>query len=146
MNPIYILLVEDNEGDILLIEEAFEQAGAMAKLNIVKNGKDAIDFLKHEGNFKNSEVPDLILLDINLPKKNGHEVLKYIKENKDLKHIPTIMLTTSSNQKDINKAYENYASCYITKPVEVTEYIKMIQLMHNFWVCTAKLPESHENR
>ena len=140
MKPIHILLVEDNEGDILLTTEAFEDAKILVTLSVVKDGKEAIDFVNKQGHYGTAALPDLVLLDVNLPRKNGHEVLKYIKENESLKHMPVIMLTTSSSPKDINLSYNNYANCYITKPVEVNDFIKVIATIENFWISIVKLP------
>lgn len=140
MTQVHILLVEDNEGDILLTTEAFEEAKILITLSIVRDGKEAIDFLDKEGKYSNADMPDMLLLDVNLPKKNGHEVLQYIKGNESLKHIPVIMLTTSSSPKDINLSYSNYASCFITKPVDVNEFIKVIATIENFWISIVKLP------
>ena len=135
-----ILLVEDNEGDILLTKEALEDAKLFIKLSVVKDGKEAIDFTGKQGKYPDVEMPDLMLLDVNLPKKNGHEVLKYIKGNENLKHIPVIMLTTSSSEKDINLSYNNYANCYITKPVEVNDFLAVVATIENFWISIVKLP------
>jgi CheY-like chemotaxis protein len=140
MRPIHILLVEDNEGDILLTTEALEDAKIMIKLSVAKDGKEAIDFVSQQGKYTDADVPDLLLLDINLPKKNGHEVLKYIKENENLKHIPVIMLTTSSSERDINASYNSYANCYITKPVEVNDFLTVVSTIENFWISIVKLP------
>lgn len=139
-NLIHILLVEDNEGDILLTKEAFEDAKIINELSVVRDGKEAIDFLSKVGKYANVTTPNLILLDINLPKKNGHEVLNFIKENDDIKHIPVIMLTTSSSDKDINKSYESYANCYITKPVEVEDFLEIVSKIEDFWISIVKLP------
>src|SRR5882672_6253573 len=114
MEPIHILLVEDNEGDILLTKEALEDAKLVNKLTVVRDGRQAVDLLINQKNSKIDQMPDLILLDINLPRKNGHEVLKYIKEDDRLRHIPVIMLTTSSSEKDIDLSYNNYANCFVT--------------------------------
>jgi chemotaxis family two-component system response regulator Rcp1 len=140
MTPIHILLVEDNEGDILLTKEAFEDAKIVVKLSIVKDGKEAIDFIDRNGKYAGETLPDLLLLDVNLPKKNGHEVLKYIKGKDSLKQIPVIMLTTSSTELDINLSYNNYANCYITKPVEVNDFLAIIATIENFWISIVKLP------
>lgn len=140
MKAIHILLVEDNEGDILLTKEALEDAKIYVKLSIAKDGKEAMDFINKQGKYIDAELPDLLLLDVNLPKKNGHEVLKYIKNNENLKHIPVIMLTTSSSEKDINLAYHNYVSCYITKPVDVNDFLGVVTTIENFWVSIVKLP------
>ena len=136
---IHILLVEDNDGDVLLTREAFEDAQVITKLSIAKDGQEAIDFLNKPDNTE-EKFPDLILLDINLPKVNGFEVLKYIKEGPRWKHIPVIMLTTSSAQKDIDKAYNGYANCYITKPVDVNDFLRVITTIESFWISIAKLP------
>lgn len=140
MKSIHVLLVEDNEGDILLTMEALEEGKLVNKISIARDGKEAIDFLEKDGRFVTESAPDLILLDVNLPKKNGHEVLQHIKTSDILKHIPVIMLTTSSSHKDINTSYVNHANCYITKPVEVEEFFKVVIQIENFWVNIVKLP------
>jgi CheY-like chemotaxis protein len=140
METIHILLVEDNEGDILLTREALEEAKILTRLSVTKDGKEAIDFLTRQGKYPDAQLPDLLLLDVNLPKKNGHEVLQYIKGDDNLKHIPVIMLTTSSSERDINLSYNNYANCYITKPVEVNEFLQVVATIENFWISIVKLP------
>lgn len=140
MKPVKILLVEDNEGDIMLTKEALEDAKILIELKVLKDGKSAIDFLNKTDQYANEETPDLLLLDVNLPKKNGLEVLQYIKGNDILKHIPVIMLTTSSSESDINKSYNNYANCYITKPVEVNDFLAIVTTIENFWISIVKLP------
>jgi CheY-like chemotaxis protein len=140
MHAIHTLLVEDNEGDILLTKEAFEDAKLLTRLSVVRDGKEAVDFLNKHGAFKEVETPDLLLLDVNLPKKNGHEVLKFIKEDENLKHIPVIMFTTSSSEKDINLSYQNHANCYITKPVDVNDFLSVITKVENFWISVVNLP------
>ena len=140
MKPIHILLVEDNDGDILLIEEAFEEAKVANNISVAKDGEKAIRFLNKKGEFKSAETPDLVILDINLPRKNGHEVLQYIKENENLKQIPVIMLTTSSSERDIIKSYKHHANCYITKPVDVEDFIKAVLKIENFWISLVQLP------
>lgn len=142
MKPIHILLVEDNEGDIVLTTEAFESAKIMNQLSIVKDGKEAIDFLTKQGNYTNASLPDLMLLDVNLPKKNGHEVLQFIKTNDDLKQLPVVMLTTSSSENDVLKAYKNYVNCYITKPVEIDMFMDVISKIENFWISIVHLPKT----
>ncbi|QOJ28630.1 MAG: response regulator [Ignavibacteriales bacterium] len=133
MQPKNILLVEDNEGDILLTLEGLQESNKDHKVEVVKDGKAAIDYLNRIGEYANANSPDLILLDINLPKKTGIEVLKYIKTSEVLKHIPVIMLTTSSSTNDIRQAYLNYSNCYITKPVEADDFIKAVNEIDNFW-------------
>jgi len=140
MDPIHILLVEDNEGDILLTTEALENAKVFIKLSVVKDGKQAVDFLTHADGYSTATQPDMVLLDINLPKRNGHQVLKFIKENEVLKHIPVIMLTTSSSALDINQAYENHVNCFITKPIEAHSFLDVIATIENFWITIVQLP------
>ena len=143
MKPVEILLVEDNEGDILLIREAFEEAKLATILSVVKDGEKAIHYLEKKENYKDVKTPDLIILDINLPRVNGHEVLEFIKTNDDLKTIPVIMLTTSSSEKDIIKSYEKHANCFITKPVEVDDFLEAVLYIEHFWISVVKLP-SHK--
>jgi len=145
MEPVNILLVEDNEGDILLTREALEDAKIHVNLSVVNDGKEAVDFLNNRGNFADAVLPDILLLDMNLPKKNGLEVLQYIKGNDNLKHIPVIMLSTSSSPKDINLCYNNYANCYITKPVEVNDFLSVVATIENFWISIVKLPSKKSN-
>jgi CheY-like chemotaxis protein len=134
MKAINILLVEDNEGDIVLTAEAFEKSKLINKLQIIKDGKQAILFFENLN--EGSEQPNLVLLDINLPKVSGHEVLKYIKSHDKHKNIPVIMLTTSSSEKDINQSYENSASLYITKPIDVADFSRTIGKIEDFWMNT----------
>ncbi|MGW1456015.1 response regulator [Salegentibacter agarivorans] len=140
MESIHILLVEDNEGDILLTSEALEDGKILNKLSVVRDGKQAMDFLDKKGTHVKALTPDLILLDVNLPKMNGHEVLKFVKQHKDLKQIPVIMLTTSSSKEDIDISYQNYANCYITKPIEVEDFMKAVNQIEEFWVNLVKHP------
>ena len=143
MKSIHILLIEDNEGDILLTKEAFEDAKILNQLSIARDGQQAIQFLEKREPFTDVETPDLILLDVNLPKKNGHEVLQHIKGSNSLKHIPVIMLTTSVSEKDIAKSYENHANCYITKPVELEDFLNVISSVEDFWIKIVQLPRKH---
>ena len=140
MELINILLVEDNEGDILLTKEALEEAKILTSLTVVRDGKEAIDFVSRTGKYTGASLPDLVLLDVNLPKKNGHEVLQYIKGDEELKHIPVIMLTTSSSERDIKLSYNNYANSFITKPVNVNDFLSLITTMENYWISIVKLP------
>ncbi len=140
MKPIHILLVEDNEGDILLTKEALEESKIINNISTVRNGKEAIDFVYKLNSYKDVDNPDLILLDINLPLKSGHEVLKEIKGNRETAHIPVIMLTTSSTKKDILTSYEHHANCYVTKPVEVNDFLNAIVSIENFWFSIVQLP------
>lgn len=145
MKHIHILLAEDNEGDILLTSEALEEAKIVKKISIVKDGKAAIDFLEKRNGYSLEAPPDLILLDVNLPKKNGHEVLKYIKASPNLKKIPVIILTTSSSEKDIMLSYDNYASCFITKPVDGENFLNMVSTIQNIWESLESLTEKQHN-
>jgi CheY-like chemotaxis protein len=140
MKRIHILLVEDNEGDILLTTDALEEGKIINKVSVVKDGKLAIDFLNNKEPYADAEIPSLILLDINLPKKNGHEVLKYIKGSEKFRHIPIIMLTTSSSEKDIHEAYNHYVNCFITKPVDVDEFMEAVTKIESFWISLVQLP------
>tara|TARA_R110002051_G_scaffold65839_1_gene119481 strand:- start:25183 stop:25608 length:426 start_codon:yes stop_codon:yes gene_type:complete len=141
MKSIVILLVEDNEGDILLTTEALASCKIANTLRVVNDGQEAIDFVYKKGNYRNEISPDLILLDVNLPKKNGHEVLHKIKTDSNFKHIPIIMLTTSSSSLDVKKAYSNYVNCYITKPVEPYDFMKAVSEIENFWINVVELPQ-----
>lgn len=139
---ISILLVEDNEGDILLTTEAFEDGKISNQLIVARDGQEAVDLLV--GHIENDQIallPDLILLDVNLPRLNGHEVLTFIKNHSKLMHIPVIMLTTSSAESDILKSYQNHANCFITKPVEITEFMQAINTIENYWLTIVKLPD-----
>lgn len=132
MKSIHLLLVEDNEGDIFLTQEAFQERKLLNQLSVVKNGKEAVDFIFRQGRYLNAEPPDLVLLDINLPIKNGHEVLQIIKSDKRTQHIPVIMLTTSSSKKDVDLAGKYKANGYLIKPFKVTHLLKTIASLDNF--------------
>jgi len=138
MKSIHILLVEDNEGDILLTTEALEETKVINKITVIRDGKAAIDFFNVLGN--KDDRPDLVLLDINLPKKSGHEVLQFIKKSEQYSQVPVIMLTTSSAERDILSAYKHYANCYITKPIEVAEFISAIAKIQDFWINIVSIP------
>ena len=138
--PIEILLVEDNKGDVGLIEEVFEEAKIRNHLHIAEDGEEAILFLHGEGKFSGSPHPDIILLDLNLPKKDGREVLREIKEDNSLKNIPVVILTTSGAEKDILRAYDLHANAYVTKPLDFDQFIKVVQSIGNFWLEIVKLP------
>jgi CheY-like chemotaxis protein len=134
LKTIHILLVEDNEGDILLTRVALENAAIDFKLSVAADGKEAIDFLSKTNEFADRETPDLTLLDINLPKKNGHEVLAFMKTSESLKHIPVVMLTTSSSQNDIDMAYANNVSGFITKPSDLAEFLNAVASEVKHWI------------
>jgi CheY-like chemotaxis protein len=139
MKPIHILLVEDNDGDILLTTEALQESKIINKVTVLKDGKMAINFFEDITN--KEECPDLVLLDINLPKKNGLEVLHYIKSSEKYKQVPVIMLTTSSAESDILNSYKNYVNCYITKPIEVNDFITAIAKIEDFWINIVSIPK-----
>jgi two-component system, chemotaxis family, response regulator Rcp1 len=134
-----ILLVEDNPGDIRLTQEALKESQMDIHLDVVTDGEQAIDFLMRRGKFTTAIRPHLMLLDLNLPKKNGIEVLKEVKADESLKKIPIIVLTTSDADHDINKAYSLHANCYILKPVDFDDFARVIRLVESFWFNTAKL-------
>jgi CheY-like chemotaxis protein len=138
--PVEILLVEDNAGDVVSIEEVFEEAKIRNNLHVAEDGVEAIQYLHGEGKFSGSPRPDLILLNLNLPKKDGRAVLREIKDDKNLHNIPVIVLTTSNAEKDILTAYELHANAYITKPLDFDQFIKVVGSIENFWLEIAKLP------
>lgn len=134
---IHILLVEDNEGDIVLAREALEEARIKNRITVITDGEKALEYLFCNDN---NRKPDLILLDMNLPKINGLEVLAKIKADEALKIIPVVMLTTSTSEQDVLDAYRNYVNCYINKPIDLEEFIVVIKNIENFWLNTVKLP------
>ena len=132
MKELHILLVEDNEGDVILTLEAFEESEIKTKISVAKNGKDALDFLFKRESFKDVEKPDLVLLDLNIPIFSGMEVLKEVRQHPILKKMPIIILTTSSNPIEINKANEYQANNFVTKPIDMTEILKTILSLEEF--------------
>ena len=141
MQQIHILLVDDNEGDILLTKEALDDARIINKISIAYDGVEAINFLRKLPPYRNTDMPDLILLDINLPKMDGTEVLSIIKNDPELRRIPVIMLTTSSAEKDILASYDAHANCYITKPVDLDRFMDVVRTIEDFWISIVKLPK-----
>lgn len=137
---VEILLVEDNPGDVRLTKEAFKEGQIRNNLSVVKDGAAAIDFLKKMGEYSEAPTPDLILLDLNLPKKNGHEILEEIKKDVVLKMIPVVILTSSDADKDILHAYHLNANCYIKKPVDLDQLLRVVKAIDNFWLQIVKLP------
>ena len=131
--PAVILLVEDNPGDVWLIKEILHENDFLTKLYVVENGEDAIDFLRKRNKFSKVPLPDLVLLDLNLPKKDGRDVLSEIKTDSQLCDIPVIVLTTSGAEQDMLKSYECHANCYITKPINLDEFVKVIKSIKDFW-------------
>jgi CheY-like chemotaxis protein len=139
--PINILLVEDNPGDVHLTKEALKDTKILNQLYVVEDGVEAMAFLRRQGKYAKAAVrPDLILLDLNLPKKDGREVLAEIKQDDDLKRIPVVVLTVSKAEEDIIKTYNLHANCYITKPVDLSQFMEVVNAIENFWFVIVKLP------
>lgn len=137
---INILLVEDNPADVLLTEEALLDSKLSVRLDTVKDGEEALAYLRRQGEHADVPVPDLILLDLNLPRKDGRELLKDIKGDPALKVIPVVILTTSESEEDVLKSYELHANCYITKPVGFEQFIKVVHSIQSFWFSIVRLP------
>lgn len=140
MAPICILMVEDNEGDVLLTTEALKEAKVVTDLHVVRDGVEAIEFLYRKGPYSAAPRPDLILLDLNLPRRDGRQVLADIKQDSVLRQIPVVVLTSSSAEQDIVKAYDLHANCYIVKPVDLNNLIEVVKSIENFWLTVVKLP------
>jgi chemotaxis family two-component system response regulator Rcp1 len=140
---IQVLLVEDNPGDVRLTKEALKEGKLLNQLTVVGDGVEALSFLRKEGIYADALQPELILLDLNLPKKDGREVLAEIKADPNLRRIPVVVLTTSSSEEDILKIYDLHANCYITKPVDLEQFMGVVKSIEDFWVSVVKLP-SHE--
>ena len=140
LEPINVLLVEDSPGDVRLTREAFKDAKVHINLHVASDGAEAMDFLNCEGKYSNAPRPDLILLDLNLPKKDGREVLEEIKESATLKSIPVVILTTSASDVDILRSYRLHANCYITKPVGLEGFLEVVKSIDSFWLSVVKLP------
>lgn len=138
--PIDILLVEDNPADIRLTQEAFKETRIPNNLHIVRDGAEALAFLQQQNQYAGAPRPDLILLDLNLPKKDGREVLTIVKQMPELKRIPVVILTTSKTEEDINQTYEHHANCYITKPADLDEFLNVIKTIETFWLSVVQLP------
>ena len=139
-SPIHILLVEDNPGDVRLTLEALKDAKVKNTLHIARDGVEAMAFLRQENDFADAPRPDLILLDLNMPRKDGREVLAEIKEDTDLRRIPVVILTTSQAEEDIVRTYNLHANCYITKPVDLDQFAKVVKSIEEFWLTIVKLP------
>src|SRR4030095_1644974 len=137
---LQILLVEDNEGDVRLIKEAFNESKIDKSFSVARDGEDALNYLYKRGQYNECLKPDIILLDINLPKKNGFEVLEKIKNDPDLRRIPVIMLSSSSSEDHITRSYDLRANCYVTNPVDFDEYLQVVKIIEDFWFDKAKLP------
>ena len=143
--PVEILLVEDNPGDVRLTQEVLRDGKVRNNMSVVMDGVDAISFLQQTGEYAGAPRPDIILLDLNLPKKDGREVLAEIKADSNLKHIPVVVLTTSSAEQDIFRSYDLHANCYVTKPVDLDQFIKVMKMIEDFWLTIVKLPRSEED-
>lgn len=139
-SPVNILLIEDNPGDVRLTQEAFKEGNMNIKLDVVMDGVEAIKYLRKEVPYNQATMPDLILLDLNLPKKDGREVLQEIKTDDKLKRTPVVVLTTSNAQQDILKSYNLHVNCYVNKPVDFDKFFDIIQKIEDFWLSTAILP------
>lgn len=139
--PIEILLVEDNPGDVRLTQEAFRENKIRNKLNVVNDGEQALAFLRREGVYANVARPGLILLDLNLPRVDGREVLAQIKSDPELRHIPVVILTTSQAEEDVVKSYALHANCYITKPVDLERFMQVVKEVEHFWLSVVNLPK-----
>ena len=140
LRPVNILLVEDNPGDVRLTQEAFKEGRLSINLDVAMDGVEALKFLKKEAPYEDACTPDLILLDLNLPKRDGREVLHEVKNDESLKRIPVVILTTSSAEQDVMKSYNLHVNCYINKPVDFDKFFNIIQRIEDFWLTTAILP------
>jgi len=140
VKPIEILLVEDNPGDADLAREALEGSKVHNMLHVVGDGVEAMNFLRRTGKHASAPRPDLILLDLNLPRMDGREVLAVVKSDDDLKRIPIVILTTSQDEEDILRAYNLHANCFITKPIDLNQFMKVVRSIEDFWLCIVKLP------
>ena len=142
MKPVEILLVEDNPGDVRLTREALKEAKVINHLTVLKDGVEALAFLRHEAPYGDAATPHLILLDLNLPKKDGREVLAEIKADEKLKRIPVVVLTTSQDEQDVFKSYNLHANCYVTKPVDLEQFMTVVKSIEDFWLGIVMLPQN----
>lgn len=138
-----ILLVEDNPGDVRLAKEGLKESKVANNLYVVDDGVEAMAFLRKEGNYADAVTPDLVLLDLNLPKKDGREVLAEIKEDKDLRRIPIVILSTSQAEEDVLKTYDLHANCYVNKPVDLDQFVEIVKALNNFWFEMVTLPKGN---
>jgi two-component system, chemotaxis family, response regulator Rcp1 len=141
VTPIELLLVEDSEPDVRLTIEALREAKVKNRLWVVGDGVEALDFLRQQGSHADAPRPDLILLDLNLPRMDGRQLLKEIKNDESLKCIPVVVLTTSKSEEDVLRAYQLHANCYITKPVDFNRFMEVVKSIENFWLTVVSLPE-----
>jgi chemotaxis family two-component system response regulator Rcp1 len=138
--PIEILLAEDNPGDVRLTQEAFKEGRILNQLHVVSDGMEALAFLRQEGEYRQSPRPDLILLDLNMPRMNGRELLGVIKQDESLRRIPVVILTTSDAEEDIARSYDMHANCYVSKPVDFDRFIQVVRSIQDFWLAVVTLP------
>jgi chemotaxis family two-component system response regulator Rcp1 len=143
-DAVRLLLVDDNEGDVRLTQEALKDSKLHLKLSIVNDGEEAMDYLRRQGSYADAERPDLILLDIHMPRKSGLEVLEEVKADPALREIPTVIMTSSSAEADIAKSYRLHANCYITKPLDFTQFTEVVRAVDHFWFSIVKLPNKQK--
>ena len=142
VNAIEILLVEDNPGDVRLVQEAVKEFKVSNKLHVVGDGVAAMEYVRGEGQYQERDLPDLILLDLNLPRMSGHEILAELKGDPDLRRIPVVVLSTSAEYRDLQQSYDLHANCYVTKPVDFDRFIEVVQAIEGFWMSIVRLPEA----
>ena len=141
ISPIHILLVDDDEGDIMLTTKALKRGKVFLSLSVARDGVEAMQFLRREGDFHDAPTADLVLLDLNMPRKDGRQTLTEIKSDANLRHIPVVVLTTSDADKDVAASYDLAASCYVTKPVDYVQFNKVVRSIEDFWLCVVKYPQ-----
>jgi CheY-like chemotaxis protein len=142
VRPIEVLLVEDDEGDVLMTREALDEGKVINNLNVVGDGVEAVEYLRRGGRFASAARPDLVLLDLNLPKRDGRQVLEDIKSDPDLRRIPVVVLTTSEAEEDVLRSYDLHANAYVTKPVDFDRFVQVIQQIDDFFISVVRLPAS----
>jgi len=140
VKPVEILLIEDNPGDVRLTQEALRDGKIINTLTVVADGVEALDYLRRQGRYAAAARPDVIFLDLNLPRKDGREVLAEIKADQDLKRIPVVVITSSTSEQDVLKSYNLHANCYVTKPVDLEQFMVVVKTVENFWMGIVKLP------
>jgi len=142
VRPIEVLLVEDDEGDVLMTREALEEGKVLNRLNVVGDGVEAVSYLRRDGDYSDAVRPDLVLLDLNLPKRDGRQVLEEIKADPDLRRIPIVVLTTSEAEEDVLRSYDLHANAYVTKPVDFERFVEVIRQIDEFFISVVRLPGS----
>lgn len=145
-HPVEILIVEDNPGDVRLMQEAMRDSKVLNQIHVVEDGVAAMAYLHRDGEYADAPCPDLIMLDLNLPMKDGREVLEEVKEDPELRRIPVVILTTSGAEDDILRTYNHHANCYITKPIDLKQFIKVVRAIESFWLTIVKLPPDGNKR